>query len=124
MRIRHFIIRFAVTLCTLTAMHSFAEIKYVRTSVGNLLHRDTVTHVSLTGTALTGIRSAIFSCSAQGDLANPVILVSSPNYKTFRDTLMIAYALNKEVNLILETSTPCAYNSYPVIFGVDFVGAP
>ena len=124
METRRFFLHLAVALFSLTAMHSFAEIKYVRTSVGNLLHRDNVTHVTLTGAALTAMRTSVFPCSAQGDLANPVILVSSPNYKTFRDALVLAHTLNKEVNLIFETSASCAFNAYPVAFGVDFVGAP
>ncbi len=73
----------------------------------------------LKGAALTAIQGAGLACSS--NLENPVILVSSPNYKTYRDALMAAYALKQEVNLIFESTQAC-YAGYPVAWAVDFVG--
>jgi hypothetical protein len=121
MKIRRFFLRFAVALFSLAAMQSFAENRYIRTTITYLLHRDNVTHITLKGVPLTNIQGAGLACSG-GGLENPVILVSSPNYKTYRDALMMAYALKQEVNLIFESTQKCVNDTYPIAWAIDFVG--
>jgi hypothetical protein len=125
MKTRRFFLRLAVALFSLAAMQSFAaEPKYVRTTVQTMLHRDFGTHFYLSPAVAELVRTAGLACPQSTGLNAPVILLSGANYKTFRDTIMLAHSLKEEVNMIFDPATPCYLGLFPVVFGVDLVGSP
>jgi hypothetical protein len=124
MKTRRFFLRFAVALASLAAMQSFAEVRYVRTTVQTMLHRDYGTHFYLSPAVTQLVKDAGLACPQSASLNSPVVLFSAVNYKTYRDSMMLAHSLKEEVNMIFDTTTPCAFGVYPVVNFVDIVGNP
>jgi hypothetical protein len=124
MKTRRFFLRFAVALFSLAAMQSFAEIRYVRTTVQTMLHRDYGTHFYLSPAVTDLVKAAGLACPISDKFSIPVVLFSSVNYKTYRDSMMLAHSLKEEVNMIFDTTTPCVLGGYPVVNFVDLVGNP
>jgi hypothetical protein len=124
MKTRRFFLRFAVALFSLAAMQSFAEVRYVRTTVQTMLHRDYGTHFYLSPAVTQLVKNAGLACPQSAEMNAPVVLFSSVNYKTYRDSMMLAHSLKEEVNMIFNTDTPCYLGVYPVVNFVDLVGNP
>jgi 3-hydroxyisobutyrate dehydrogenase-like beta-hydroxyacid dehydrogenase len=124
MKTRRFFLRFAVALASVTAMQSFAEVRYVRTTVQTMLHRDYGTHFYLSPTVTQAVKDAGLACPQSANLNAPVVLFSAVNYKTYRDTMMLAHSLKVDVNMIFDTTTPCLFGVFPVVNFIDLVGNP
>jgi hypothetical protein len=120
MKVRRSFYKFAATIFSVAAMHSFAAITYVEATVPELLHRDYGTHIKLQSPATTNIQSLGLQCPGPS-LPYPLVLFSGANYKTYRDTLMSAYALKREVRIYFETTQACYAGVYPIIFGIDLM---
>jgi hypothetical protein len=89
----------AVVAFSLAANTSFAELVEVNTKIIQLLPRDWGLHVRLEPAATQLLQSNGISCV---DNSVPVIELTKANYKTMKDSLMLAYSMKKKVTIFIE----------------------
>jgi hypothetical protein len=121
MKARRFIYRMAAGLFAGVAIQSFAGLISVQTKPVELWPREWGMHVLIESTAvaqMTGLQ-----CTG-GNLTYPVILQTDPNYKTYRDALMLAYTLKGNVRLFFDTAKPCWNGQFPYIYAIDVLAQP
>jgi hypothetical protein len=123
MRVRRLTYRLAAGLFSAVALQSFAVVFSVQTKVAEVWTRDWGTHPVMDTTTLTTMSAQGFPCSGNY-LRSPVTLLTDPNHKTYRDTLLLAYTLKSDVKIFFDTSKPCYNLAFPAIIGVDLVPLP
>jgi hypothetical protein len=89
----------AVIVFCLAANTSFAELVSVDTKIVQLLPRDWGLQVRIEPAAVQMLQSKGVACI---DNSVPVIELIRPNYKTIKDSLLLAYSMKKKVTIYVE----------------------
>jgi len=118
MKSRHFFYQLFVILFSTMALQSFAALVVIQTKVTELWPRDWGFHVVMESQTLSQLTT--LQCTGN-NLQYPLVLLTNPNYKTYKDTIMLAYTLKRNIRVFFENSTPCAAGVYPIIYAVDLL---
>lgn len=107
-----------VAIFSIHASNANAALVTVNAEITALIVRDYGIHFLLTlrpGSApLAGLQ-----CTNPDTLFVPIVLPTNPNYKAYKDIVMLAFALKRPVNVHFESTKLCYHNAYPETIGVD-----
>lgn len=118
MKSRHLFYQLFAILFSTMALQSFAALVSIQTKVIELWPRDWGFHFVIDSQTLSQLTT--LQCTGN-NLQFPVIQITNPNYKTYKDTILLAYTLKRTIRIYFDNSTPCANGVYPIIYAIDLL---
>ena len=86
------------------------QLTYVETKVVEIWPRSYGLHFVIDTTAYDAL--TLTNCSANNK-RNPVSLLTDANQKTYKETIMLAYAMNRSLRVYFDPQNACTANGYP-----------
>lgn len=117
MKSRHLFYQLFAILFSTMALQSFAALVNIQTKVAEIWTRDWGFHFVIESQTLSQLTT--LQCTGNG-LQYPFVLLTNPNYKSYKDTIMLAIALKRNIRVYFDTSTPCL-SGVPVIYAIDLL---
>lgn len=113
----------AMAALCLSAHQALAQLGTTTTKVVEILPREWGMHIRIEPAAASSLTSGGVACPVN---INPAYMADKADYKTVKDSILLAYSLKKTIRLYFDLNptnlavTPlCLYGNYPRIYAID-----